>query len=424
MAKQSLNYTLTTSAPSRAKGVLCVVVGYKGTSNGRKPFTINGLTNPNFDFWDKKTKRFKDGTDTARLNNPVLDKVCALCDELLTNSLITTPTDFVRALAKGVAPDDILTLGGYIRQLIDEMRNGDNNKRPSRNYQLYINLLHKLEKEGKLINLPIEEINNGHFIQFSDFVLSLSNDEGKSNYYNLMKLFKQVHNKAYKRELNDNLLRFNYTNCVPCSDDKEKRPPLTKKQFEAFCKLDLSAIQQSGVNPDFYKALYRDFCIFLYETQSRPVDVIRAHSKDIVSLNGNQYWRYIPEKKKNSKERNKCVFAPLSDVALQIIAKYKGKSSKGYIFPFSMNEYDWDFNNAKSWNNWNNRKARALEMINSFLKKVQTIIGVTFPLTLYTFRHSTLTHSCMSEGANYMKIALKAGTSPDMLLKHYVSNVI
>ena len=42
MANQEIYYTLTPSAPSVAKGVLCVVVGYKGQSTGRKPFPING----------------------------------------------------------------------------------------------------------------------------------------------------------------------------------------------------------------------------------------------------------------------------------------------------------------------------------------------------------------------------------------------
>lgn len=420
----NLRYTLTTSAPSRAKGVLCAVVGYKGSSSGRKPFTIDGLISPDFRYWDKKAMRFTDGTDTARLNNPRLDEVCALCNELLENSQVTTPEQFITALKNGVAPKDMLTLGGFVNLVADEMRGGTNNKYPSRTYQNYRNLLHKLEREGELINLPIADIANVHFIQFSNFLLSLDDDKGKSNYLNLMKLFKQVHTKAYNRELNDNALRFRYTDYAPLSDDVEKRPSLTLEQFHKFCELDLTAIPQSGVNPNFYKALYRDFCVFLYETKTRPADVIRSHSDNIVTLNGRKYLKYIPEKKKNSKERNKVVTAPLSERALQIIERYKGQSSQGYIFPFSMNEYKWDFKNADSWNNWNNRKQRACEMVNQWLKKVQTALGVAFPLTLYTFRHSALTHACMADGANYMKIALDGGTSPDMLLKHYVSNVI
>lgn len=423
MANKGLRYTLTPSAPGKAKGVLCVVIGYKGQSNGRKRFPIDGITNPNYEFWDKKAKRFKDGTDTARANNPVLDTVCNLCDELLANSLITTPQQFLDALELGVAPNDVLTLGGFLSQLIDEMRNVTN-KRPSRNYQTYINLLHKLEREGELINVPLRDINNSHFIQFSNYLLSLADDEGKSNYCNLMKYFKQVHKKAFERELNDNALRFKYTDNAPLTDDVEKLPSLTLEQYAQFCELDLSTIPQSGVNADFYKELYHDVCMFLYELHTRPVDFIRAHTDNIVTVNGRKYYKYVPEKKKNYKERDKVVYAPLSEKALQIIAKYKGKSSKGYIFPFSLNEYDWDYTNAQSWNKWNNRKNRALEMVRVWLKKVQKVLQLDFDLTLYTFRRSALTHACMAENANLMQIALSGGTSVDMLQKHYVSNIV
>lgn len=150
----------------------------------------------------------------------------------------------------------------------------------------------------------------------------------------------------------------------------------------------------------------------------RPVDVTRAHTDNIVTINSKQYYRYTPEKKKNNKETNKdkTVYAPLSDKALSIIAKYSGKSSQGYIFPFSLNEYNWDMMNAKSWNNWNNRKARLQEMINKWLReKVAKALGWDIVPHLYTFRHSTLTHACMAEGASWGIIALNGGTSIDML---------
>lgn len=433
-----LIYKLTTSAPSRAKGVLCVVVGFKGSSSGRKSFTVDGLTNPDYRYWDKRAMRFTDGTDTARLNNPRLDEVCTLCDELLANSQVTTPEQFINALKNGVAPKDMLTLGDFINLLIDEMRNGTNNKRPSKNYQCYINLLHKLEREktaqykGKvsdLINVPIAEIDNKCFIQFSNFILSLSDDEGRTNYLNIMKLFKQVHTRAYERELTETTLRFKYIENAPLLPDEyaEKLPSLTLEQYAQFVGLDVRTLPKSGSLSYKLMEMYKDFCVFLYETKMRPVDVTRAHTGNIVTRDGKQFYRYIPEKKKNNKEINKAktVYAPLSDVALSIIAKYNGKSSQGYIFPFSLNEYKWDMMDAKGWNKWNNRKARLQEMINKWLReKVAKALNWDIVPHLYTFRRSTLTHACMADGANYMRIALDAGTSPEMLQKCYVTNTI
>lgn len=430
----NLRYVLTPSAPGRPKDILCVVVGYKGKSQGRKPYAIDGLTSPDFRYWDKKTQRFTSGTDTAKANNPVLDAVCARCDELLNNPAITSPSEFIDALRSGVAPSAVLTLGEFLRSLIDEMRNGTNNKRPSRNYQCYVNLLHKLEKEetaqyqGKqldLISVPISEVDNKCFIQFSKFILSLSDEEGRRNYLNIMKLFKQVHTKACDRELTDTPFRFKYTDYAPfvADTDVEKLPALTPEQYAQFVALDVRTLPKSGSLTYERMQMYKDFCIFLYETMTRPVDVTRAHAKSIASINCKLYFRYVPEKKKNYREKNKTVYATITDTALSIIEKYKGKSKQGYVFPFSMNEYKWDMMNAKSWNTWNNRKARLQEMINKWLReKVATALNWDIEPSLYTFRHSALTHACMSENANWGAIALSGGTSIEMLQRHYVSN--
>ena len=436
MARE-LRYTLTPSAPSRPKGVLCVVVGYKGTPQGRKSFVIDGLTSPDFRYWSKKEQRFTSGTDTAKANNPILDVVDNQCKALLTNPQITSPSMFIATLKSGVAPSEVLTLGAFLRSLIDDMRNGYNNKRPSRNYQCYINLLHKLEKEqtaqynGKrldLINVPLSEVDNKCFIQFGAFILSLTDDEGSKNYLNLMKLFKQVHTKAYDRELTNTVLRYKYTDNAPLLSDEgiEKLPSLTAEQYAQFVELDVNILPKSGTLSYELMQMYKDFCVFLYETKTRPVDVTRSHSENVVTVNGSKYLRYVPEKKKNNKaDKGKTVYAPLSDVALAIIEKYKGRSSQGYIFPFSMNEYKRDMLNAKDWNNWNNRKSRLQEMINKWLReKVAKALNWDIRLTLYTFRHTALTHACMTEGANWGLIALNGGTSIDMLLKHYVSNTI
>lgn len=420
-----IKFSFTPSPVGYSKGNWAIVAYLQGTTK-RVPYLIEGLTSPSLEHWSKKEQRFLGGTQNDVDNNNLLDTLRSQCEELQKNSQITTPQQFIDALRTGIAPKDVVTFGDFLNSLIDEMRNGTNNKRPSKNFQCYINLLHKLERESYIINVALADVCNKHFIAFSDYLLSLSDDEGRTNYYNLMKLFKQVHTKAYDKELNNNVLRFKYTEYAPvrADEDEEKRPSLTLEQYAQFVNLDLSKVAQSGVNVEFYKSLYHSFCVFLYEMKLRPVDALKLHSNNIVTLNGKQYFKYVAEKKKNSKEKNKTTYAPITTKALEIINQYKGQSSKGYIFPFSLNEYDWDYNNATSWNKWNNRKQRAIDMVNQWLKKVATILGVNFPLVCYTFRHSTLSHACMAEGANYMQIALEAATSPDMLLKHYVSNVI
>jgi hypothetical protein len=178
-----------------------------------------------------------------------------------------------------------VTLGDYLNQLIKTMQNGDDNRKPSKNYQGYINLLHKLEKEGVIINVPLSEIDNRCFISFGKFILNLPPDKGRSNYANIMKLFKCVHNKAFNHELNNNVLRFDYMKDAPVKDTK-KRISLSEKQYQKFVNMDLSAIAQSGHDRMYYKELYRDFCVFLYEMKMRPADLVRLHSNDICVING------------------------------------------------------------------------------------------------------------------------------------------
>ena len=201
-------------------------------------------------------------------------------------------------------------------------------------------------------------------------------------------------------------------------DKKEQRfiePTLEAISNNKFCYLDLTIIPHSGVNRMFYKELYRDFCIFLYEMKMRPCDVIRLHTNNI----NNSFIVYVAEKKKNYLDEHKrttCV--KLTETAKRIVCKYRGKSTKGYVFPFTMNNYDWDFDNAVSWNKWQNRKQKTLQDINEFLHKFESILHVK-EITLYTFRHSAFTHAVNAKGSNLMRIAREGSTSIDMLENHY-----
>lgn len=415
----------------KARGNLSIVVRYCGGNDGRKRITVQGLVEPDFSRWDKKAEIFTGWSQMAKTNNAIIGKVKERCREILNDEHIVTTDDFYNTYigASGTSGDAsvpktnaVETLGDYLRSLIDGMRNGTNNRLPSRNYQVYINLLHKLEREKRIIKVPLKDISNKHFIDFGEWLLGLKDEDGRCNYRNLMKLFKQVHTMAYDEEKNDNQFRFRYSKHAPLKEAKEKRPPLSPKQYRQFCSLDLSTVLQRGPNTEFYVELYHDFCMFLYETKSRPADVLQVKARDFVNEGGKTFWKYVPEKKKNY-EKAPIVKAPLSDVALSIVKKYEGKSAKGYVFPFSMNNYDWDAKDAKSWNTWNNRKAHALQMVNAWLKKVQKkITDIDFQLTLYTFRASAFTHACNAPNANIMRIALEGGTSIKMLEQHYVTN--
>lgn len=410
-----------------SKNVLVIEVRTKGTTKGRKRITVQGLKSPDFRYWDKKAECFSSGTDTARNNNPLLGEIKERCNILVSNECITTTSAFVEAYRTETTPTK-QTFGEYIAEKIEDMKSAKV-KRPSRHYQVYVTLLHKLEREGKIINKPLEEICDTDFIQFGEWILNLSVKEGRNNYRNLMKNFKVMHKRAFGEKLNANHLDYPYCNNAPATKFK-KLPSLTKKQYEEFVNLDLSRITQYGIKPDFLKELYHDFSMFIYETKTRPVDALLAKVTDISKINGKYYWGYSPEKKKNFSTTDTRVNVPLTSRALGIVKKYKGQSSQGYVFPFAMNEHDWSAAfaeenwDAAKWHTWNIRKQGTLESVNKWLKKVAAMLfeKEKLNLTLYTFRHSTFTHACMESGANWGRIAMEGGTSIKMLEKNYVTN--
>ena len=154
----------------------------------------------------------------------------------------------------------------------------------------------------------------------------------------------------------------------------------------------------------------------MYESMMRPADIIKLRHSDIIN---NKNIEYEPEKKKNYREEGRRVTrTPLTKEMKRIIKKYSGKSSQGYVFPFSMNNYEWDMDDTKSWNAWQNRKQSQLEAINNFLHKFESVLKVE-PITCYTFRHTTFTHAINVENPNLLKIAKKGGTSLDMLEERY-----
>lgn len=398
----------------------------KGKSNGLR-VTVKGLQEPDFTYWNKKEQRFVDASESAIHNNNVLQDLKQSYQWFINNCFPQSPMELKQMVETGkqISNKQVLTLGYFLRTDIEKMRQG-NNKKPSKHYQNYINLLHKLEAEGQIINVPLADICNSHFKQFGQFILSLSMEEGKSNYIAHMRRFKTVHQKAYNAELNENLLTYKYADDAPTVDSK-KRIALTQKQYAKFVKMDLSTIPQGGCNPAYYKELYRDYCIFLYEMKIRPADAIRLRHDNIVLIGEQQTEcvRYIPEKKKNyAKTDKKVLNNRLTNTAKSIIKKYTGKSSKGYIFPFAMNEYDWDLDNATSWGKWNNRKQATMELVRAFLKKTAKHVGIKpEDFILYTFRHSAITHEVDSNKKSPTIIAYEAGTSLKMIENNYLNYV-
>jgi len=409
-------------------GKLYLFVQTKGTSTQRKRL-IPGIEEPDLQHWDAKGQCFKVATEKAISDNSTIRTfrngfelvneqfLPETCDELLrlyNNAvLVKNESTFTVKIKK-------TTLGDFINKMIEEQRSctGHFIKKPSSTYQQYLNLLRKLENEGRIIETPIDEIENAHCIQFSDYILHQLNG---TNYKNLMKWFVAVHNKAVEQGRNRNQFTFKASANAPKKDASRIRS-LSKEQLTKFEEFDLSQLVNGSTPKKTVRQydLYRDFALFLYEMKLRPIDTVKlAYDNILVDDQGTVIIEYVPEKKKNYKAEE-VVQSPMTTKAKAIVRKYKGQSSKGYIFPFALNEYDWDYTNPESYKRHYSKWNRLMEQINTFLHKMEKPLKFK-GLTLYMFRHTAFTVACKEMKESYFEIASHGGTSVKMLEDHYVA---
>lgn len=411
------------------KGRLFLFAQTKGTDQ-QKRRQIPGLENIAVDLskWDKKEQRFNAPTTEAIAANSAIRTFVdgyKLVNETFTPAtcaeLFETYDRSTKIMAKGAAVIKKKTLGDFIIEMIDEQRTctGHFMQLPSSTYQQYLALLRKLEKEGKLIDTPIEDIANRHCVQFSNYILK---DLGGVNYKNLMKWFIAVHNKAVNLCENDHPFSFDMSDYIPRKTMEEGIRSLTPKQLETFEAYELELLLSPSTPKKALESyeLYRDFAIFMYECKLRPIDTVKMRYDNIkVSVDGLDFIKYVPEKKKNLKEQP-VVKCPMTEKAKLIAEKYKGQSSQGYVFPFALNEYQWDYSDPVQYKRHYSKWNRLLGEINAFLHKMEEPLGFQ-GLTLYMFRHTAFTIACKEMKQSYFEIAAYGGTSIKMLEDHYVS---
>lgn len=401
----------------------------KGKSNGARA-KVQNLRNPNFDCWDRKQQQFVEASTDAIHNNSVLREMLGKYQTVLNACNPRTPAELKQMVEVGATAEasKAVTLEEYLHSLIQGMKT-ESFQMPSKNYQCYITLLHKLEEASKrndkyrenFLSIPLNEVTDIHFERFGKYIRTALNGV---NYLGLMKRFHSTLAKAKEARLTQHELIYKYRKDMPKDIQKATKKAikgvdiLTEKQYKQFINMDLSKVPCGNKTQVKNMELYRDFCIFLYETKMRPCDLVKLNLSEIT---GNRIIYWATKKKNYTDAKTTLVNTTLTPIAKKIMEKYKGQSSKGYIFPFVMNEYNWDFKDANSFRKWHNKKQYSLQCINHFLSKIAQIMKLD-ELTIYTFRHSTFTHKIQA-GVNIMQLAKEGGTSVKMLEEHYYNHI-
>lgn len=297
----------------------------------------------------------------------------------------------------------------------------------SSNYQLYTTFQNVL-KESKLPfqYKPVNEVTNEDFETFANWILE---DRKGVNYINLCKRFKAVVNREDFKEYNKNKFAYKYQKSKPVEfiakssnasallqRVKNNITYLSENQVQAFIEMDMSKFHVKNAE------LYRDYCLFLYYSSARPIDVSTFNKQKLTERN---LYVYLPQKMKRfagikGKEEKHIAIRPLPKEAMEIIKKYGFKKEYNYhLFPFQFNKTVWNDLDPVEYKEHYTKIARQQDKINKFLKLVGEELKLTFPLKLYCFRHSIITNTIASGSCNVRDVAFMAGTSEDMVHTHY-----
>lgn len=426
--------------PNAGKGYSGLALQISRKGYNRAFITVKGLISPDCSRWDDKQQCFTGLGDDVAHNNRVLKSLLAAIQFVLDAGTFAAPKEVTAAYKTGLTIEckKVVTL----LELVNRIAADEQNKTAGRsaNYQLYLNLSRKLSavnapkyKGQRLGDCDVTKLTNSHFAAFGSWVLDVL--EGKG-YKNLMITFAAALNKYGRKRygLDIPALSHDWRALMPkkkhtglTAAEKETAtasaiPALSVRDVKRFAAFDLSKIAPKQQRNAFLLEVCRDFALLMYYTTARPADVMQwDYTHNYNPATGR--ISYITHKLRN--RGGKIVTITLNDEAKAIIEKYKDMSKGGYLLPLPINETPWgDDIDGETFTRWEIKRNNTLQHTNSNLQKIAAALGITTPVTLYTFRHSAITHACNRKGANVFEIARNAGTSVAMIEKHYFNAVV
>lgn len=391
-------------------------------------------------FWDKDKHRFKEYSDkkgkcrieTAHNDNCRLESLQATINSILENNECCTPNDLYTAYCASLGivcktsthKQTLLEYAIYYRDLW-KSGNVTSYDTPSSNYRIYDKFINKLNgtKNGvvmpwakqmkKFADMPITNINDDTFKNFCKLAASYCTKEHRDNktdigYKDTVKAFVAVVRRWHK-EVNDNPnFKFNYkafTREAPKPQSKNNQQTFTDEQLKQLWGFDVTRIKPRITKET--KQLYLDTCLLMYKELSRPRDIIDMRIEDIITVNGQLYWKYCPKKLSNHEFKNiskKNAPVEIHKDCIQIIQKYKGKRTKGYLLPFKINQ-------KPETKSRDTDVMHVREKIRKFMCEIDEYYSWNIEnLSMYNLRHTVITNAIIS-GMPIKLIAEYAKTS-------------
>ena len=229
-------------------------------------------------------------------------------------------------------------------------------------------------------DLPLSEV-NGELVRAFEFYLKTEKECQQNTVIRYMKCLKKITNLALANEwiTKDPFIGIKFHE---------------KEVIREFLTLDeLHRIYNKEFSLDRITVV-RDVFIFASFTGLAFSDVQQLSAEHIVQDNNGNYWIRKPRQK----TKNMCNI-PLLDIPMQILEKYKSHPTcqkKNVLLPVPCNQ-----------------------KMNSYLKEIADLCGISKSLTTHVARHSYATSVCLANGVSIENVAKMLGHSNIKMTQHY-----
>lgn len=375
------------------------------------------------DFWDGKAESFKTRLtkkipiSTAEADNQWLSELKERLERFAeAQDRHISPNDFFDAflLHQQTEESKGLTLLEYAITFREMWRRNEVGEftKPSGNYVVYDKFIHKLQglyksKEATwavearhFATLKINDITDNDITDWAKFIR-----KHNMGFKDSVAAFRATVYNYHRVQLGDD----RYSLCsvnrfAPKRKNKGVNFTLSDKEMDELKRFDVGRLGRAE-RKQGKAQLMLDTALLMYAFASRPCDIISIRIESLSWDDGsnNYRWTYTPIKLVNQKEDSDTYL--IDRIGVDIINKYKGGRTKGYLFPYTCNKKAGTVQERKVPIN------RISCAIGKLLQDIAEVCGwsVKHP-TMYTLRKTAITNLC--DRFEYGTVATLAKTSP------------
>lgn len=360
--------------------------------------------------WNQRKQRFLPSCPYSVENNDILVKFRQPYDEMAIG-WSGSVFGMVAAMEERKDEQGGMYLHDFIMRIVDEMkerRHADGTRKGT--YESYKKLDGRLKlfceyRNIQYSKLRVSDVCPSFVNSLFDWVVKVR--KGKGHVY----ISAMLHSVLMRADREGYIDWNDFKNCKWRGKNRQsvqKYNTLTAEQCKRFVELKKEEMPR---NPR--SELYRDFCTFILYTGQSVCDAVALKYSDIKSIGGVDH--FVFKRRKIAEKQAVPCTVPINNVMRGIMQRWERQSRDGYVFPIRNKQ------KLATQTTNNGDIKHFISRLNNWLKKVGALIGCTFPLHTYTFRHTAITHY-LSKEVPVIYVANIMGTSVKNCEQIYYNN--